>query len=265
MAWGFRKSIKIAPGVRINLSKSGVSTSVGGKGLTWNSRGRATASLPGTGLRYTATNRAGTRSSVGSAKPAVGKRAAANAEFVATMGDRVAGALHSYFTSHGICVGPQDYEHVIDRPEHQGLFNEMEPHFQTVITTAKLYNDTDSLLAPQKNTAMLAIYAIEAGLSAHAGRVLGLEEALDEFQNAHSKTYAPPALPTLSFLVVCGVAAFIPPHVFWLIPAGIYGYFYVRREQATKLALSSIDAERNSSDRAVSQLVVEEVTPRTAL
>src|SRR5690606_17950182 len=49
----FPKSIKIAPGVRVNLSKSGVSTSVGGKGLTANfsKRGtRVTAGIPGSGL-----------------------------------------------------------------------------------------------------------------------------------------------------------------------------------------------------------------------
>lgn len=49
----FRKSIKIVPGVKVNLSKSGVSTSVGGRGATVNfsKRGtRVTAGIPGTGL-----------------------------------------------------------------------------------------------------------------------------------------------------------------------------------------------------------------------
>ena len=53
MALRFRKSFKIAPGVRINLSKSGVSTSIGGKGITANlsKRGtRLTTGIPGTGL-----------------------------------------------------------------------------------------------------------------------------------------------------------------------------------------------------------------------
>ena len=53
MALRFRKSFKVAPGVRINLSKSGISTSVGGKGLTANlsKRGtRITAGIPGSGL-----------------------------------------------------------------------------------------------------------------------------------------------------------------------------------------------------------------------
>lgn len=53
MALRFRKSFKIAPGIRINVSKSGVSTSVGGKGLTANlsKRGtRITTGIPGTGI-----------------------------------------------------------------------------------------------------------------------------------------------------------------------------------------------------------------------
>ncbi|MBC2659940.1 DUF4236 domain-containing protein [Pseudomonas sp. MSSRFD41] len=53
MALRFRKSFKVAPGVRLNLSKSGVSTSIGGKGLTANlsKRGtRVTTSIPGTGI-----------------------------------------------------------------------------------------------------------------------------------------------------------------------------------------------------------------------
>jgi len=51
----FRKSLKIMPGVRVNLSKSGVSTSFGGRGATVNvsKRGvRSTLSVPGTGLSW---------------------------------------------------------------------------------------------------------------------------------------------------------------------------------------------------------------------
>lgn len=53
MALRIRKSIKIAPGVRINLSKSGISTSLGVKGATVNlsKRGtRVTTGIPGTGI-----------------------------------------------------------------------------------------------------------------------------------------------------------------------------------------------------------------------
>ncbi|MDP3525283.1 MAG: DUF4236 domain-containing protein [Hoeflea sp.] len=51
----FRKSLKIAPGIRINLSRSGPSLSVGGRGATANfsKRGtRTTLGIPGTGLSF---------------------------------------------------------------------------------------------------------------------------------------------------------------------------------------------------------------------
>ena len=53
MALRIRKSIKIAPGVKINLSKSGISTSLGVKGATVNlsKRGtRVTTGISGTGI-----------------------------------------------------------------------------------------------------------------------------------------------------------------------------------------------------------------------
>ena len=53
MAIRFRKSFKVAPGIRVNVSKSGMSTSIGKKGLTANlsKKGtRVTAGIPGTGL-----------------------------------------------------------------------------------------------------------------------------------------------------------------------------------------------------------------------
>ena len=56
MGFIFRKSIKIANGVKLNVSKSGVSLSLGKKGMhyTINSKGKSTASvgLTGTGLSY---------------------------------------------------------------------------------------------------------------------------------------------------------------------------------------------------------------------
>lgn len=59
MGLRFRKSIKIAKGVKINLNKSGVSLSVGRTGLhgTINSRGQLTTSagLPGTGVSFVKT------------------------------------------------------------------------------------------------------------------------------------------------------------------------------------------------------------------
>ena len=49
----FRRTLKIAPGVKLNFSKSGVSTTVGPKGFhfTFGKRGvRRTVSIPGTGV-----------------------------------------------------------------------------------------------------------------------------------------------------------------------------------------------------------------------
>ncbi len=57
MPFRFRKSLKIAPGVRLNLSKGGISTSLGGRGHSLNvgkSSVKSTVGIPGTGLSYTA-------------------------------------------------------------------------------------------------------------------------------------------------------------------------------------------------------------------
>jgi hypothetical protein len=52
-AMRFGKSFKIAPGLKINLSKSGISTTIGGKGLSTNIGGRGVylnTGIPGTGV-----------------------------------------------------------------------------------------------------------------------------------------------------------------------------------------------------------------------
>lgn len=56
MGFRFRKTIKLLPGVKLNISKSGVSTSIGRPGATVNiKKGRktkATIGIPGTGMSY---------------------------------------------------------------------------------------------------------------------------------------------------------------------------------------------------------------------
>lgn len=53
MAWIFRKRIKLAKGISLNISKSGIGVSAGGKGLTLSAGKRGAylnANVPGTGL-----------------------------------------------------------------------------------------------------------------------------------------------------------------------------------------------------------------------
>ena len=55
MGLRYRKQIKVAPGLKLNVSKSGISTSVGKRGATMNfsSRGtKATVGIPGSGISY---------------------------------------------------------------------------------------------------------------------------------------------------------------------------------------------------------------------
>ena len=55
MSWRFRQSFKILPGLKLNLSKGGLSASVGGAPFTMNLGRRglyATASIPGTGIQF---------------------------------------------------------------------------------------------------------------------------------------------------------------------------------------------------------------------
>lgn len=60
MGLRFRRSIKIVPGVRVNLGKKGASVSVGRRGanVTVGKTGvRTTVGLPGTGLSHTTLHR----------------------------------------------------------------------------------------------------------------------------------------------------------------------------------------------------------------
>ena len=55
MGWRFRKSFRVIPGVKLNLSRSGLSASIGGAPFTVNigPHGvRGTTSIPGTGISY---------------------------------------------------------------------------------------------------------------------------------------------------------------------------------------------------------------------
>ena len=56
MGFRFRRTIRILPGVRLNIGKTGVSTSVGVRGAhvtIGHGKVRKTVGIPGTGLSYT--------------------------------------------------------------------------------------------------------------------------------------------------------------------------------------------------------------------
>lgn len=55
MTWRFRRSVQVAPGVRLNYGKRGTSLSIGGHGMTTNIGPQGTyttTSIPGTGISY---------------------------------------------------------------------------------------------------------------------------------------------------------------------------------------------------------------------
>lgn len=68
MGFRFQKRIKIAPGITINLSKSGVSASVGVRGARKTfglGKTRTTVGIPGTGVNYTSVSSSPPTDSIG--------------------------------------------------------------------------------------------------------------------------------------------------------------------------------------------------------
>jgi hypothetical protein len=66
MGFRFRKSIRLLPGVRLNIGTRGASISVGGRGFTTNVSAhgtRTTVGIPGTGLSYSTYTRRNRQSS----------------------------------------------------------------------------------------------------------------------------------------------------------------------------------------------------------
>lgn len=75
MGMRFRKSKKIAPGVRVNLNAKSASISIGPKGFkkTFSTSGRTTTTvgIPGTGLSYSTSKKMGAPTAAASADPIV--------------------------------------------------------------------------------------------------------------------------------------------------------------------------------------------------
>lgn len=79
MGWNFRKSVKILPGVKVNIGKNGVSSvTVGGKvaRTTIGKNGKVTqsVSIPGTGISYRETVKEGTTSKANNKKPSAARK-----------------------------------------------------------------------------------------------------------------------------------------------------------------------------------------------
>lgn len=59
MGFKFRKTVRLFPGVKLNFSRSGVSTTLGVNGASVNvkpgRKSRATVGMPGTGISYSET------------------------------------------------------------------------------------------------------------------------------------------------------------------------------------------------------------------
>ena len=74
MAFRFQKRIKLFPGITVNVSKSGLSTSVGTRGARvtmGHGKRRTTVGLPGTGLSHTSITSAAEPGAASSASRAV--------------------------------------------------------------------------------------------------------------------------------------------------------------------------------------------------
>ena len=65
MGWRYRRSVRLLPGIKVNISTTGTSLSVGGPGATVNigNRGvRSAVGIRGTGISYVTQHSSGRRS-----------------------------------------------------------------------------------------------------------------------------------------------------------------------------------------------------------
>ncbi|APR37239.1 DUF4236 domain-containing protein [Paraburkholderia sp. SOS3] len=278
MGWGFRKSIKIAPGLRVNLSKSGISTSIGGKGLTYNTRGRVTASIPGTGIRFTHSMKARrtanpVRSVVaGSSRidstttDRLSKREQAARDFVAQVQSRTTDALLQYLLSHGVYVRRDELSEAVTLEEHQGFLETLNREFDATTKSIKLAVDIGSISLAEKEKAMLAVYEIERKCSANLGERGQLASEAVSLANAvvlwpKSPNFVAPFLAGLLGSFFIFLNSFPIGLVFLAVGFG-YGLFSLK--SFSKKRAAAIEAFEAANARFDSLLEVE-ISPRPAL
>lgn len=274
MGWSFRKSIKVAPGVRINFSKSGVSTSIGVKGLTYNTRGRVTASIPGTGIRFTQhlnsqrTSRPISSVVAGSSRVApvtaerLSKREQATRDFVLIVQSRTSVALLQYFVSHGVYVAADDLSDAVTLEEHQPFLETLSREFEVTTKAIRLALDIGSISLAEKEKAMSAVYEIERKCVEHHGTLGELETASGELLSTVRAWPKAPGFmaPLLIGLLGCflGVPVGLVVIVFALALSVYRAVTFKRRKSAAAMAI-------DEANQRFESLLNVEVTPRPAV
>lgn len=278
MGWGFRKSIKIAPGIRLNVSKSGISTSIGGKGLTYNTRGRVTANIPGTGIRYTHNlNAKRTASPVrsvvsGSSRidsastERLSKREQAARDFVAQVQSRTTDALLQYFVSHGVYVRRDELSEAVTLEEHQGFLETLSREFEATTKAIRLAVDIGSISLAEKEKAMLAVYEIEHKCGANLGErgQLG-NEAVSLVNGVVSWPKSPNFIAPFLVGLLSSLFIFmgsIPIGLVFLAVA--FGYGWVSFTTFNKKRVAAIE-ELAEANARFDSLLETEISPRPAL
>ncbi|WDZ97329.1 DUF4236 domain-containing protein [Herbaspirillum sp. WKF16] len=267
MGWGFRKSFKIAPGVRINVSKRGVSTSVGVKGFTVNSRGRVTTSIPGTGISHTTTlgvgkkSRARTTQSIGDTEIAQTKREVENETFATNLWQRRRAAISSYFLSHGILVGMDDVDSALSMQPHDAVFAGLTPQFSETTEAMQLLQDIGSLSLAAKEKAMKALYVIENTLDGARGTASGISEGLQDLNIATQSTpQAPKFWAYVFWVIVLGFFSLGAPQ-FAVVPIIVLCVGLYKKSQYKKKLVLSNEAVVKANAK-LDQLIEHELTSR---
>ncbi len=277
MGWSFRRSVKIAPGIRVNFSKSGISTSIGVKGFTYNTRGRVTASIPGTGIRFTQqlhsqrTSRpigsvvAGSRRINSENTERLSKREQATLDFVLMVQNRTSAALVRYFISHGVHVAADDLSEAVTLEEHQPFLETLSREFEVTTKAIRLALDIGSISLAEKEKAMPAVYEIERKCAAHQGTLGDLGTASTTLLSTIRTWPKPPALmaPLVVGLVGCFILAHsVPAGLLLAAAALVYGGYnavtFTRRKEVIAAAI-------DNANQWFDSLLKVEVTPRPAL
>ncbi|WP_153098774.1 DUF4236 domain-containing protein [Paraburkholderia hayleyella] len=274
MGWSFRKSIKIAPGIRINFSKSGISTSFGGKGFTYNTRGRVTISIPGTGIRYT-TGLKGRKlnrlENHGAASKNIGymntenlsKREQATQDFVHKVQSRTTNALVQYFLSHGVFVDDADISEAVMLEEHQPFLNTLAQDLALTTKAINLSIDIGTVSLAEKEKAMLAVYELEHKCAAAHGTHGELKTAANALM---ARVQAWPSVPgfvgsLFTALLGCFLMAVFSVPIGLALTGFALAYGGYKTLSFMQKKAASSEAIKEATEWFESQLVVE-VTPR---